>query len=99
MTRSDGMEKITDDVLAQFKARNRISHDSEDNSLKAMLGQSYDAISTTYGDFDITENARGCELVFERTRYALNDSLEYFNDNFREDLMNLSFEIAGESDE
>ncbi|MGD7007619.1 phage head-tail connector protein [Metabacillus sp. 84] len=73
---------ITTDLVAEFKDRMRITHSSEDGYLSSLLRTSYADIKAKCGEFDINLDDRGKELVFERSRYAFNDALEYFNDNF-----------------
>ncbi|MBK5481050.1 phage gp6-like head-tail connector protein [Peribacillus sp. TH16] len=78
-----------------------ISHSSEDDNLKRLLSFSLADLQEKCGKFDIDENERAKELVFERTRYAYNDALEYFNDNFLNQINSLGLSIAfkeGESD-
>lgn len=80
----------------------RITHSSEDNNLKLLLSFSIVDITEKCGTFNIEENERAKELVFERTRYAYNDALEYFNDNFLSQINSLALSIAlaeiGDSD-
>ncbi|MBF7022488.1 hypothetical protein [Staphylococcus kloosii] len=73
---------IQQELVDQFKARNRIFYDMEDERIKNDLALSYIDIKNKCGYFDIDELSLGRELVFERTRYILNDKLEEFNDNF-----------------
>ncbi|EAC9274055.1 phage gp6-like head-tail connector protein, partial [Listeria monocytogenes] len=46
---------------------------------------------------------RARELVIDRTRYAYNDSIEFFNENFQSQITSLGFSLyvaeSGESDE
>jgi len=86
---------ITDDILKEFKDRMHISHGIEDERLKETLSASLADIQEKCGEFSITENKRGKELVFERSRYAYNDSVEFFEDNFLSQLISLSFELEG----
>lgn len=73
---------ITAELLADFKSRMRIFHDTEDDNLEWLLESSYRVIQARCGAFDITESVEGKELVFERARYAYHDSVEYFEENF-----------------
>ncbi|AVQ35795.1 hypothetical protein [Staphylococcus kloosii] len=73
---------IQQEHVDQFKARNRIFYDMEDERIKNDLEMSYIDIKNKCGFFDIDELSLGRELVYERTRYVLNDKLEEFNDNF-----------------
>ncbi|PEJ35312.1 hypothetical protein CN689_06335 [Peribacillus butanolivorans] len=71
-----------------------ISHSSEDDNLKRLLSFSNADLQEKCGKFDIDENERAKELVFERTRYAYNDALEYFNDNFLSQINSLGLSIS-----
>ncbi|WP_271401444.1 phage gp6-like head-tail connector protein [Salinicoccus roseus] len=75
-------EEVSAELLQDFKARMRITHDTEDGNLRWLLSSSYAAVKATCGDFDIATNQEGKELVFERARYAYNDSVEFFEVNF-----------------
>ena len=50
-----------------------------------------------YGDTDTDKRAK--ELVFERTRYAYNDALEYFETNFLSQITGLSLSLIPEEEE
>ncbi|WP_210340760.1 phage gp6-like head-tail connector protein [Alkalicoccobacillus gibsonii] len=73
---------MTDEVLEQFKSYMKITHGSEDNSLKRLLFSSYLRIKDLCGDFSLDEEGIGKDLVFGRARYMYNDALEYFEPNF-----------------
>ncbi|WP_212975674.1 phage gp6-like head-tail connector protein [Bacillus sp. J14TS2] len=75
-----------------------IFHDGEDDNLKELLSFSIAFVESKIGEFDIKENKKATELVFERTRYAYNDALEYFEDNFLSEIISLSLEMAGDDD-
>lgn len=74
-----------DSLLKLFKQRMRIGYDTDDENLKAILESSVSAIKNLVGSDDLTDPAIR-ELVIERSRYAYNDSLEFFYDNFINDL-------------
>ncbi|MGG3383076.1 phage gp6-like head-tail connector protein [Heyndrickxia faecalis] len=95
--------EITNQLLQEFKDRLHISHSSEDDNLKRLLSFSVSAIKSSCGDFNIygtseTDN-RAKELVFERTRYAYNDALEYFQGNFISEITSLGLSLIPEEDE
>ncbi|MDO6572989.1 hypothetical protein ACIA13_01570 [Staphylococcus pasteuri] len=73
---------ITDTHVEEFKNRNRIFYDIEDDRIKNDLGMSYEDIKAKCGDFDMEQCSLGRELVYERTRYVFNDKLEEFHNNF-----------------
>lgn len=78
-------------LLKAFKERMRIFHDGEDNNLSRMLESSEAAILSLVGSKDTTDT-RVRELILERARYAYNDQVEFFYENFQGDLMALSLE-------
>ncbi len=92
---------VTDGLLKDFKARMHIFHDGEDDNLKKLLSLSLAFIEDKCGEFDVNSetniNKRATELVLERTRYAYNDALEYFEDNFLSEIISLSLDLAGDS--
>lgn len=93
---------ITTDTVEEFKDRMHITHSAEDGNLKHMLSFSMSAIKSECGDFDLESDAvadqQAKELVFERTRYAYNDALEYFNNNFLSDIHNVGFALMQKDD-
>lgn len=93
--------EITTDQLEQFKQRMHITHSAEDDNLKRLLSFSYTRIKRSCGEFELEENETGKELVFERSRYAYNDAVEYFEDNFIAEINSfaLSFLPDEESEE
>lgn len=68
--------------VEEFKKRNRIFYEMENERIRVDLELSYNDIKAKCGDFNIEEYNLGRELVYERTRYVLNDKLEEFHDNF-----------------
>lgn len=87
---------ITNEILKQFKERMRLG-DYEDDNLKRILSASLAELTRVCGDYDINTDETFKELVFERSRYAYNDALEYFNTNFLSYINGLSIEKALES--
>ena len=87
------------EILNDFKARMKISHTAEDRMLIDILETSYVDIKGLVGMFDIDKFKQGRELVFERSRYVYNDTLEFFYDNFQQRIMDISLTIlAGGAD-
>ncbi|MFJ7932310.1 phage gp6-like head-tail connector protein [Peribacillus sp. NPDC096448] len=93
---------ISTNLLEEFKERMHISHTSEDDNLKRLLSFSISAIKSSCGEFDINgekdTDQRAKELIFERTRYAYNDALEYFDDNFLSQITSLGLSLIPEGD-
>lgn len=88
---------ITSDHVEEFKNRNRIFYDIEDDRIESDLKMSYEDIKSKCGDFDMN-NAIGRELVYERTRYVFNDKLEEFHNNFLSNIVQFQIENVEVSD-
>jgi hypothetical protein len=93
------MNEITADVLSDFKERLHISHASEDANLTRVLTASARWVERNCGAFDIQTHDEARELVFERSRYAYNDSLEFFEENFLSMIQGLSLSLLPPVDE
>lgn len=76
----------------EMKRRLKIPHSFEDEHIKSLLEQSYEDIKFRCQDFVMGENLRGTELVYERTRYSYNDTLEYFHENFLSQITSFALE-------
>ncbi|GLO64746.1 hypothetical protein MACH08_05300 [Oceanobacillus kimchii] len=89
---------VTDDLLKEFKNRMHISHDTEDDNLKELLSFSIAFVEDKCGEFSLEGESnidkRAKELVLERTRYAYNDAVEYFDDNFLSAIVGLGLDMA-----
>lgn len=82
--------------IDEYKRRFRIFHSSEDDDIGEQLESSFADLKSIIGDFEPNNFLKGKELVFERTRYLRNESLEYFYDNFQTMIMDASIDLAGE---
>ena len=89
---------ITQTQVNEMKRRLKIFHTFEDEHIKSLLEQSFEDIQFRCQEFVIGENIRGTELVYERTRYAYNDALEYFHENFLPQITSFSLENMEEVD-
>lgn len=87
------MNEITEELLAEFKERMKLS-DDEDSNLTRILKASIEDLIDKCGQYDVHTSERFKELVFERSRYAYNDALEYFNDNFLSQILSLGISKA-----
>ncbi|MFD2046017.1 phage gp6-like head-tail connector protein [Ornithinibacillus salinisoli] len=89
---------VTDELVKEFKERMHISHSSEDSNLKRLLSFSVAFVEDKCGEFDLTGETnldiRAKELVLERARYAYNDAVEYFDDNFLSDIVGLGLDMV-----
>lgn len=81
---------ITGKHLSIAKNTLKIFHTAEDEHIRRLLESSYNVLKEQVGDFDIDTDNLGSELVYERVRYMYNDALEYFEDNFRTQIVELS---------
>ena len=93
---------VTDELLKEFKGRMNFFHKGKDDDFKKLLSFSIAYVKSKCGDFEPGgkkgTDKLATELVFERTRYAYNDALEYFEDNFLSEIISLSIEMAGDLD-
>ncbi|MEQ6353943.1 hypothetical protein ABNX05_04885 [Lysinibacillus sp. M3] len=87
------MNEITEELLAEFKERMKLS-DDEDGNLTRILKASTEDLIDKCGDYDVHVNERFKELVFERSRYAYNDAIEYFDNNFLTQITTLAISKA-----
>lgn len=88
------------ELLKEFKDKMNIFHTGEDDKLNDLLSYSIVYVKSTCVDFSLDKvtdlDKRAIELVLERSRYAYNDSLEYFETNFRSEIFALGVDMAGE---
>ena len=89
---------ITDIVLKEFKERMHLG-DHEDENLRSILSASNADLKRICGNYDLNNDEVFRELVFERSRYVYNDSLEFFHMNFLTQINNLSLAKALEEDD
>ena len=78
--------------LDNFKKRMKIFGTSEDENLESILSVSFVRISQLVGPYDPNNDLNFIELVFERSRYAYNDSIEYFEGNFQSFILDYSLQ-------
>lgn len=83
---------ITETHVEEMKGRLKLFHSYENDHIQKLLEQSYADISYRCGSFNMKSDIRGAELVFERTRYAYNDSLEFFNENYLTNITSFAIE-------
>lgn len=85
------MKDTNHPLLETFKKRMRIFHDSEDDNLVFILKSSEEAIRQQTGIVDVG-SVSFQDLVIERSRYAYNDQVEFFYENFQNDILRVSFQ-------
>lgn len=90
---------VTATFLEEFKRKMKITHSSEDSDLEELLSFSIAYVEDNCGAFDLegesNADKRAKELVLERSRYAYNEALEYFESNFLSEIFSLGVEMAG----
>lgn len=77
------------DYLNELKQYLRVFHSSDDDNLQFLLNSSTRELKDLV-DSDMTDE-RFRELVYNRVRYAYNGDLEFFNENFQNAILDLSF--------
>lgn len=82
--------------IDEYKARFRIFHSSEDKDIGKQLESGFADIKSIIGEFNPNQYEKGKELVYERTRYLRNESLEYFYGNFQTMIMDASIDLVGD---
>lgn len=89
------------ELLTEFKNRMHISHSAEDANLLMIIKASVDDIKHKCSLATLEDNNRAIELVLERSRYVYNDSVEFFDENFRSQLTSVGLEsvLGGFADE
>jgi len=80
--------------LEKFKKRMKIFGTSEDESLIEILAASFLRLDSLINPVKPKSDLTFIELVFERSRYAYNDSLEFFETNFQPDILAQSLKYA-----
>ncbi|EKF8800295.1 hypothetical protein PKB70_002133 [Enterococcus faecalis] len=80
--------------LEKFKKRMKIFGTSEDESLTEILSASFLRLDSLINPVKPESDLTFIELVFERSRYAYNDSLEFFETNFQPDILAQSLKYA-----
>ncbi|WDQ20871.1 hypothetical protein PTW40_14290 [Lactiplantibacillus plantarum] len=85
-------------LLEPFKLRMKIYHKAEDKNLSRILDSSEKRIKSITG---MDAGDAFDELIIERARYAYNDQVEFFDANFRDDLLSASLDSykGGDEDE
>lgn len=91
-------EEITTDIINEFKDRNHIDHSTEDESLKRILTASLIYIKKRCGEFLITDDYVGRELVMERAKCTYEGNLAYFDDTYEKMIIAFGFDLQTSGD-
>ena len=77
------MNEVNQDFIDQFKLRIKLDGNDEDSNLQMILENSISDLLISCGpNYTIESNKTFRELVFERSRYVYNDAVEFFDNNF-----------------
>ena len=77
------MNEVTQEFIDKFKLRIKLDGNDEDSNLKMILENSISDLLISCGpSYTIEENKNFSELVMERSRYVYNDAVEFFDNNF-----------------
>lgn len=87
---------ITPEILEEFKEAMKLG-DDEDANLTRILTASHQYLAPKCGNRDIATDEAYKELVFNRARYAYNDAVEHFDDNFLSNRLSQGLEKAIEA--
>ncbi|ETC90810.1 hypothetical protein EPB68_13295 [Enterococcus faecalis] len=98
MTNEEAL-KLAELKLGKFKKRMKIFGSSEDDSLKEILAASFLRLNSLIYPTNPENDLTFIELVFERSRYVYNDSLEFFEANYQSDILACSLKYAEVSDD
>lgn len=85
-------KKVTHSLLAEFKGRMRIFHDSEDENLVMILNGAQATIARLVGSSS-TSHQEVKKLILENARYMYNDQAEFFYGNYQKDIQGLALEF------
>lgn len=84
-------------MLEELKYHLKITWNEEDENLLDLLASGQSAFKRLFGvDIDYEENKDVKSLLFDWCRYARNNSLEYFQDNFINEINTVAFSLAVE---
>lgn len=82
-------------MLEEVKSRLRITWDDEDDLLEGIIEQGeYYLDDLTGVELDYEKNGQARSLLFEYCRYAYNNALEYFEENFSSEILRLQLQVG-----
>ena len=82
-------------MLDKLKAKLKITWDDEDKLLLDILNQGkYYFKTVTAAEIDFENNLLAETLLMDYARYSYNNSLEYFEENFKSQILLLQFEVV-----
>lgn len=93
---------MLDEMLDELKHHLRITWYDEDEELEALLLRGQSAFKRLFGvDVDYSDEGLAYikELLYNWCRYARNNSLEYFQQNFQSEINTIAFSLAAKERE
>lgn len=86
-------------LLEEVKEHLRITWDDEDNSLKRIIERGKANLEDLTGtDMNFEQEGQPKSLLLEYCRYAYNNALEYYEENFQKEILRLQLREAVKHD-
>lgn len=86
-------------MLEDVKEYLKITWDDEDVKLQNMIDRGQNYLNERTGvELDYTTEGQPKALLLDYCRYAYNNALEYFNENFKSELFRLQLKKAVDAD-
>lgn len=82
-------------MLEELKYHLKITWDEEDQELERLLARGKKALDRIFGvEIDYEEDEDIKELLFNWCRYSRNNAIEFFQENFREEINSMALTLA-----
>ncbi len=81
-------------MLTEVKGYLKITWDDEDPYIEGFITRGKDHLEGLTGTKLAFEKSKPKSLLFDYCRYAYNNALEYFDENFRGDILRLQLQEA-----
>lgn len=82
-------------MLDELKYHLKITWNEEDDELQKLLARGEKALKRIFGlEIDYTEEEDVKELLFNWCRYSRNNAMEYFQENFRDEINTIALTLA-----
>jgi len=86
-------------MLEDVKEYLKITWDDEDTKIQNMIDRGQNYLNELTGlELDYTTEGQPKALLLDYCRYAYNNALEYFNENFKSELFRLQLKKAADAD-
>lgn len=84
-------------LLSEVKDYLKITWDDEDQGLTRMIGGAKSYLENLVGvELDFTKDDDPKTLLLDRCRYVYNNAAEYFEENFRQEILRLQLRMGVE---